>query len=187
MGTEANFPLLLWDLIRRPKRRRPTAAPKPPQPQKTSAAQQRYDQIVAEMKQTHRVRVVRWRSSMSGCAWVVRYEDGMVANLIEAPYPKGPVSCAIFLHEIGHHAIGFTRYKPRCLEEYKAWQWALETMRERNLNITERVQQRVRDSIRWSVAAALKRGLKKLPEELTDYLPAGYTFKPAGSKVPGKT
>ena len=177
--------MTLWDLIPKPLRRRPRPAPRtasrPAVPKKAGPAQQRYDRLVAEMKQTHRVRVVRWRRSMSGCAWIVQYEDGVTANLIESPYPKGPVSCAIFLHEIGHHAIGFTRYKPRCLEEFKAWQWALETMRARDLNITRRVEKRVEESVSWSVRAALRRGLKKLPEELIDYLPKGWHVAETGA------
>ena len=172
--------MTLWDLISRPLRRKrkpppaPSPAPRTAPARKAGPAQQRYDRLVAEMKQAHRVRVVRWRRSMSGCAGVVQYEDGVTANLIESPYPKGPVSCAIFLHEIGHHAIGFTRYKPRCLEEHKAWQWALQTMRDRGLNITRRVEQRIEESVRWSVRAALRRGLKRLPEELIGHLPEGW-------------
>ena len=83
--------------------------------------QLRYDGLVDEMKKIHGVRVVKWRSSTSGCAWQVQYADGTNARLIESPYPRGPMSCAVFMHEIGHHAIGFNRYRPRCLEEYHAW------------------------------------------------------------------
>ena len=61
------------------------------------------------------VGVRKWRSSMSGVAWQVTYRDGTVARLIESPRPRGPVSAAIFLHEIGHHAIGLGRFRPRCL------------------------------------------------------------------------
>ena len=73
--------------------------------------QLRYDGLVEEMKKIHGVRVVKWRSSTSGCAWQVQYADGTNARLIESPYPRGPMSCAVFMHEIGHHAIGFNRYR----------------------------------------------------------------------------
>ena len=112
------------------------------------------------------VRVRRWRNSMSGVAWEVHYEDGRVARLIEAPRPKGPMSAAIFLHEVGHHAIGFNRYKPRCLEEHHAWAWALREMERRGIAITERVLKRRDESMRYAVAKARRRGIKALPAEV---------------------
>ncbi len=86
------------------------------------------------------------------------------------------MSCVVFLHEVGHHAIGFGRYRPRCLEEFKAWEWALDTMRERKLNITAAVMRRHDDAMRYAVAKALRRGLKRLPVELTPYLPDGFSL-----------
>jgi hypothetical protein len=132
--------------------------------------QQRYDDLVREMKRTYGVRVRRWRRSSSGCAWVVRYDDGSVSRLIEAPYPRGPVSCAVFLHEIGHHAIGWDTRRLRCVEEYEAWQWALETMRSRRLNVTAAVEQRVAESLRYAVGKARRRGLRRIPPQLLAYL-----------------
>ncbi len=128
--------------------------------------QQRYDALVTEMKQAHAFRVRRWRRSTSGCAWEVRGADGTCTRLIEAPYPRGPMSCAVFLHEVGHHAIGFGRYRPRCLEEYHAWAWAIQEMRRRRLNVTPAVERRVADSLRWAVARARSRGIRALPPEL---------------------
>ena len=126
--------------------------------------------LVDEMKRTHNLRIRKWRSSSSGCAWIVRYDDGRERNLIEAPYPKGPMSCAIFLHEVGHHAIGFGTYKPRCLEEYHAWQWALQTMRAKGLNVTAAVEKRMAESLRYAVQKAKRRGLKEVPEQLAAYV-----------------
>jgi hypothetical protein len=130
---------------------------------------ERYDDLVREMKATWQVRVRRWRRSTSGCAWLVRYRDGTVVRLIEAPYPTGPVSCAVFLHEIGHHAVGFGTYRPRCLEEYAAWSWAISTMRDRGFNVTPSVERRVTESLRWAVRKARGRGLKNLPAELLPF------------------
>ncbi len=175
MGKEASFPTWLWDLLSvpRPKRpRRPVAPPaeaqKVPSP-RSERRQALYDRLVTRMKDEHGIRVRRWRSSTTGCAWQVHYRDGTTARLIEAPYPKGPVSCAVFLHEIGHHAIGFTRYKPRCLEEYMAWKWALDTMAQWGLNITPSVERRVQRSLKYAVIKAQRRGIKNLPEELLQY------------------
>ncbi len=128
--------------------------------------QRRYDALVVEMKKTYGVKVRKWRSHTSGCAWEVKGADGSLGKLIEAPYPRGPMSCAVFLHEIGHHAIGFNRYRPRCLEEYHAWAWALETMKAQQFNITQAVLRRRDAALHYAVAKARRRGLKRLPVEL---------------------
>src|SRR5262249_14036228 len=73
----------------------------------------RYADLPRDMLAPHDTRVRRWRTSMSGVAWTIEYRDGTVKRLIEAPRPKSPMSAAIFLHEIGHHAIGLDVYKPR--------------------------------------------------------------------------
>jgi hypothetical protein len=130
----------------------------------------RYDDLVVEMKRRHGIRVVRWRSSTSGCAWQVSYKDGTVARLIESPYPRGPMSCAVFLHEVGHHAIGFSTYRPRCLEEYHAWRWSFETMIEMDFNVTEAVRRRRDQALLHGIRKAVRRGLKRLPAELVPFL-----------------
>lgn len=165
----------LWHLLGIAKRTLPVHKPinkvKRPQP-KASPMRLRYDELVIEMKQTYGLRIRKWRNSSSGCAWIVRYSDGGEAKLIESPYPKGPMSCAIFLHEVGHHAIGFGTYKPRCLEEYYAWTWSLDTMRDKGLNVTEAVQKRMDESLKYAVKKALRRGLKNLPLQLLPYVKA---------------
>ena len=189
------FPQLLWDLL--PARKKPvngSGAPAPrrnPRPTRTSKStsakptprQLRYDELVSEMKAIHRLRVNKWRSSTSGCAWEVHYADGTVSRLIESPYPRGPMSCAVFMHEVGHHAIGLHRYRPRCLEEYHAWRWGLEEMERRGYSVTERVYKRRDDALRYAVGKALRRGLKRLPVELAPWAPPG-VLRPVPS-VPG--
>lgn len=118
------------------------------------------------MLKKYGVRVRKWRTSMSGIAWCVTYRDGTVNRLIESPKPKGPMSVAVFLHEIGHHAIGFNTYKPRCLEEYHAWAYALRAMEEHGLNITGAVHDRMYRSLHYAVAKAKRRGIKQIPPEL---------------------
>jgi hypothetical protein len=136
-----------------------------------SARQQAYDRLVDEMKATYGFRVRRWRRSMSGCAWELRYRDGRVQRMLESPYPKSPLSCAIFLHEVGHHAIGLGAVRPRCLEELRAWEWSLAAMAARGLEIDERTRTRFRRSMEYAVAKATRRGIARLPEELVAYLP----------------
>jgi hypothetical protein len=132
--------------------------------------QSRYDSMTKHMLAAYGVRVRRWRSSMSGIAWEVVYHDGRVNKLIEAPRPKGPMSAAVFLHEIGHHAIGFGVYRPRCLEEYHAWVFSLTHMEKLGLNVTDSVRKRMHDSLHYAIAKARRRRLRQLPAELEPYL-----------------
>lgn len=134
------------------------------------SAQDKYDRVVAEQLAKYDIRVRKWRTSMSGIAWYVTYKDGRVSRLIESPRPKGPMSMAVFLHEVGHHAIGFNVYKPRCLEEYHAWAWSLARMEEFGLNITDAVRHRMHLSLWYAVAKAKRRGIKAVPAELAPYL-----------------
>ena len=175
----------LWDLIKPAKRliiprsetieesvRRRAAQSKttvlaPRRPRRNM--QDRYDALVEEMKRTHNIRVRKWRKSSSGVAWLIRYHGGRIVKLIEAPYPRGPMSCAIFLHEVGHHAIGLGVYRPRCLEEYHVWVWALREMRERGFHVTPAVEKRMHDSMKYAVGKARRRGLQDLPPELCAY------------------
>ena len=130
-----------------------------------------YSQLVADVKKCYDVRVRKWRRSMSGCAWRVYYHDGRVINWIESPVPRTPISLAIFLHEVGHHVIGFDRYKKRCEEEYHAWAWAIRKMRELGVEPDVRVERRVRLSMQYAVDKAVRRGIKELPEPLEQFLP----------------
>jgi hypothetical protein len=160
------FPVMLWDLFRS------SPAP-PPQPKKPSAQQERYDALVHDMKRTWTIRVRKWRSHTSGCAWELRDRSGAVTRMIESPYPRGPISCVIFLHEVGHHATGFNLGGPRCLEEHRAWEWALREMQARGFNVTERVRRRRDAAMRYALRKALRRGLKRVPQELVRWLPEG--------------
>ncbi|HEY8668664.1 MAG TPA: hypothetical protein VIL86_18600 [Tepidisphaeraceae bacterium] len=130
------------------------------------------DVIVQEMKERFDLRIRKWRKTMSGCAWRVYYPDGTAVNWVEAPYPKTPISLAIFLHEVGHHAIGFHRYKKRCEEEYHAWQWAIAEMGRLGVAIDNKVQDRFERSMQYAVGKALRRGIKTLPEPLLQFTQA---------------
>lgn len=134
----------------------------------------RYLEVTQLMLRTHNIRVRKWRTSMSGIAWYVTYRDGSVVRLIEAPRPKGPMSMAVFLHEVGHHAIGFDVYSPRCLEEYHAWEFAIRAMKEHGLNLSEQVMKRRKRSLEYAVGKACRRGIKAIPGELEEFIPAKY-------------
>ena len=170
--------LTLWDLIeplvgrgRKPKSVPTTPIRAPARSRQSTAGdsagmQARYDAVTKIMLDRHGVRVRKWRTSMTGVAWALRYRDGTVKKLIEAPKPKGPMSAAVFLHEIGHHAIGFNVYKPRCLEEYHAWKWSLEQMEAHGLNVTDAVRHRMHESLWYAVSKAQRRGIRSIPPEL---------------------
>ncbi len=164
----------LWDLIPRrkpappPKPSRPIAVAAPPRKRATPSAD-RYEAVARQMLATYKIRVRKWRSSTSGVAWQLTYADGTISRLIESPRPRGPISVAVFLHEVGHHAIGLGTYKPRCLEEYHAWLFALQQMHAHGLNITPKVHERIDQALRYAVAKARRRGLKALPAELLPY------------------
>ena len=130
-----------------------------------------YSLIVRLMKSRYDLRVRRWRRNMSGCAWRVYHHDGRVVNWIESPFPKTAISLSIFLHEVGHHVIGFERFKKRCEEEYHVWQWALAQMHKFGVEPDKRVQTRFDRSMQYAVGKALRRGAKKLPEPLLRFAP----------------
>jgi hypothetical protein len=137
----------------------------------SSRAASQFTGIVEAMKARYAVRVKRWRRQMSGCAWSVFHSDGRRVNWIEAPLPRSPISLAIFLHEVGHHAIGLDRYKLRCEEEYHVWVWAIQQMRLLGVEPDDRVARRFELSMQYAVGKALRRGIKRLPEPLIRFAP----------------
>jgi hypothetical protein len=130
-----------------------------------------YRAIVQHMKSQYVLRVRKWRKQMSGCAWRVSYADGRTINWIEAPFPRTPISLAVFLHEVGHHALGFSRRGPRCAEEFAVWRWALAAMRQCGVEPDARVARRVELSMQYAVGKAVRRGIRNLPAPLLRYLP----------------
>jgi hypothetical protein len=94
-----------------------------------------------------------------------------VVNWVESPRPRTPISLAIFLHEVGHHVIGFQKYRRRCEEEFYVWMWALTEMRRHGVEPDEKVHRRVEMSMRYAVGKAVRRGIKQIPELLLRYLP----------------
>lgn len=108
---------------------------------------------------------------MAGVAYRITQPDGNRRLYIESPRPKSPVSLAVFLHEVGHHAIGFDTYPDACREEFQAWQFALRHMRRLGVPITASVLRRVSLSMQYSVAKARRRG-DPISEPVAAYLRA---------------
>lgn len=131
--------------------------------------QESYDFITKAMLAKYNIRVRKWRKSMSGVATLVRYPDGRTAKYLESPRPRSPMSMAIFLHEVGHHAIGLGIHKPRCLEEYLAWKFSMEAMAANGVDITQRVERRMQRSLEYAVGKAVRRGIKSIPAQVMAY------------------
>jgi hypothetical protein len=106
---------------------------------------------------------------MSGCAWQVSHRNGKIDRWIEAPFPKTAISLAVFLHEVGHHAIGFGRYRKRCEEEYHVWLWAIDQMQRIGVEPDARVHRRFELSMRYAVDKAMRRGMRDLPSALVKF------------------
>jgi len=130
-----------------------------------------FSSIVKRMKTRYHLRIRRWRKSMSGSAWRVYYHDGRSINWVESPYPRTPISLAVFLHEVGHHAIGFDQFRFRCEEEYHAWLWAFDQMRKLGIEPDARVTRRFARSMQYAVGKALRRGAKRIPQLLLRFMP----------------
>jgi hypothetical protein len=136
-----------------------------------SPMQRRYDRVVREMLERHDLVVQRWRRSLSGVAIHRVYRDGREERVLESPYPTSPLRMAIFLHEVGHHAIGLGVHRPRCLEEHLAWEWSVERMRELGFATEGTVARRVQRSMEHAVSKSVRRGIRRLPVALFRYLP----------------
>jgi hypothetical protein len=124
-----------------------------------------YASMERELRAHYKISVRRWRRQMSGIAYELTYRDGTIKRLISAPRPRGPVSAAIFLHEVGHHAIGFKRYASRCLEEHYVWQWTFREMEKRGIPVTPGVMRHFRRSMYHYVKRCHRMG-EHVPAEL---------------------
>lgn len=129
----------------------------------TDRIEGRYAAEALRLIRQHNVRVSHWRTNMSGIAWL-----GHPDRVIEAPHPKSPMSFAVLAHEVGHQALG--RVTPRWREEQQAWLFALQAMEASGVPIPQSVQDRYASSMRYALAKAHRRGLKKIPAELLEFL-----------------
>ncbi len=164
--------LTLWDMgEREPSAAKGRAARRPAKDAAVDPAPVRtaFDVIVERMLARHDVKVRRWRRSTSGLASVILRRNGTIERWVESPRPTTALSLAVFLHEIGHHALGIGAIRPRCLEEYHAWQFAFAAMREFGVPVTDRVRERYERSMRYAVQKAARRKLRVLPSELLEF------------------
>jgi hypothetical protein len=134
--------------------------------------QQRYDEVVELMLAKYELNVRRWRNSLSGLATLRIFRDGRHERWLESPYPTSPLRMAIFLHEVGHHAIGLGVHRPRCKEELMAWHWSVRHMEALGFATKGVVARRMFRSMQHEVRKATRKGIKGLPAELMPFAPA---------------
>jgi hypothetical protein len=145
---------------------RPQTRARSSSPRRTeTATDDIYRQLVADLKARYKISIRKWHTRMAGVAYELQFQDGRIKRLIAAPRPRSPVSAAIFLHEVGHHAIGFHRYSLRCLEEFYVWQWTFREMTARQIPIDERVLRHYRRSMQHYTRLARQHG-HEVPREI---------------------
>lgn len=121
----------------------------------------KYSSLIKCLLDIYNLNVVKINKGMNGS---FNYSNGNV----EIPNPKTDKSLSICLHEIGHRVLNHKKNKLRFIEEYQAWNYALNIMRILEIPIKKNLRNRYKKSIRYSIDKAIRRGLnlKKIPIEI---------------------
>ena len=114
-----------------------------------------------ETELNHPVIVKHWKSNRpySGKAYCKTYT-------IITPEPKSDISLNTYLHELGHIV---TTHKLSCMREYLACNFALDKMRDNGLSISRKIKKHHNWYIAFSLAQALNRNLKTIPDDLKPF------------------
>lgn len=125
--------------------------------------EQAANKVLKEVESTigDKVTIEYWKSraTHSGIAYFDTYR-------IKVPHPDTDKNLNTFLHELGHLVI---HVKPSCLNEYRACMFALDKMKENNIKINNKIKRHHRWYIAFSLAQALNRKLKVIPQELKPF------------------
>jgi len=121
----------------------------------------KYSDLVKCLLSIYELNVTKINKGMYGCVYRNNHN-------IEIPNPKTEKSFAICLHEIGHKVLKHNKGKKRFIEEFEAWNYALNVFRILEIPIKNNVRNRYKKSIRYSISKAVRRGLnpKKIPSEI---------------------
>ncbi len=121
----------------------------------------KYKELVKCLLSIYNLNVTKINKGMNGTA----YRDN---NNIEIPHPKTDKSLSICLHEIGHKVLHHKRSsKKRFIEEYEAWNYALNIFRILEIPIRKGLRNKYKRSLRYAVNKALRRHYKgKIPIEI---------------------
>jgi hypothetical protein len=115
-----------------------------------------YERAAAALLASSGCTVRRYRTKTTGTAYTTSDDWG-----IEVPRPRGPVSFAVFAHEVAHQLLHRSNSKPRWLEEIEAWEFALDCFPRFELSGVERARRDAARSLRY---AFLKAGRRAKPE-----------------------
>ena len=117
-------------------------------PDKSNPYQDAADVLLRETGCTVR----KWRQNTTGTAYTKSDDWG-----IESPRPRGPLSFAVFAHEVGHQLLHRHNSAPRWLEEIEAWEYALEQFDRFELDGKDDAQTRGAKSLRYAAHKASQR------------------------------
>ena len=115
-----------------------------------------YEEAAALLVRESGVTIRKYRKAMTGIAYVNDEDWG-----IEAPEPRGPVSFAVFAHEVGHQLLHRTRNRPRWQEEIEAWEYAIHQFDRLGLDGRGLAFSRAALGVRWAIVKALKRSPRR--------------------------
>jgi hypothetical protein len=105
------------------------------------------------------------RSGSSGIAYTRSDDWG-----IEAPRPRGPVSFAIFAHEVGHQLLHRNAKPPRWVREVEAWTFALACFPAFGLAGVDKAEARARRSVGYAFAKSIRRN-RGVARKIADRFP----------------
>lgn len=111
------------------------------------------------------VTVRKWRKNATGTAYTSSKDWG-----IESPEPRGPISFAVFAHEVGHQMLHRHNSAPRWLEELEAWEYAIDQFSRFQLD-AKGVRQKMVRSLRYAAEKASKRCSPESAQALLDRYP----------------
>lgn len=109
--------------------------------------------------------VRKWRKNATGTAYTSSADWG-----IESPEPRGPISFAVFAHEVGHQMLHRHNSAPRWQEELEAWEYAVDQFSRFQLD-AKGVRERMVRSLRYAAAKTSKRCSAETARALLDRYP----------------
>lgn len=120
------------------------------------------------------IAIRKYRTSpWSGKAYLSSFE-------IIVPHPKSNISLSTYLHELGHLTNLARTQKKSCLREFYAERFCLDQLKRFSIKRNKRMIKHSNWYMAYSLAQAMNRKMKDIPEELKKYkkfLRAGHAFK----------
>jgi len=124
-------------------------------------------QIMNKYLKQYRIRVIQWSTSSCGFAYYKKDKDGYWR--IKVPVPSDADRFGVVMHEI-YHCIDSFFTKPSYLQEFKCDKFALDRLKEMNLD-TSVWEKRMKWHVLSRVAMATNRGHKNISKVVEDFYP----------------